>query len=411
MKKKLRWVMITCIIVLMTVIWIWQPWVDDSKKTLKSFATTRVSLENVVHTVLATGKIMPQVGAEVNVGTRITGRLEKLYVNVGDTVRKGQIIAEIEKEELEAAKAEKEAEVALIVARLEALEREGPQEIAQKEAELAERKARLEFVRCKLSRDDQLLKKALISNENWEEISSDFKAAQAQYEVAQRKLQLANTSFDEGLKQLAAELRRTRASLNNAMVKLSYAMIHAPLSGVVGSVSTREGETVAAGLSAPTFVTIVDLKRLQLDAYVDEVDIGRVKVGQKGLFSVDAFPDKEFQGRVTAIYPQAVIQNDVVTYDCIISIDTPYDGLLRPQMTATVTIMVENKENVLVLPVGAVKRRAGQNVVWRRMGDRIEEASVSTGWQDDTRVEILSGLSEGEVVLLAPPTDFKQSKE
>ncbi|WP_155322999.1 efflux RND transporter periplasmic adaptor subunit [Desulfosarcina ovata] len=407
MKKKLRWVLMACVIVLMTVLWIWQPWKAAPKKTRNGPATARVSLENVVHTILATGKVMPQVGAEVNVGARISGRLDKLYVNVGDTVGKGQIIAEIEKEDLEATTAEKEAEVALVEARLEALKREGPQEIAQKEAELAERKAKLEFVRCKLGRDDQLLKKALISNEDWEETSSDFKAAQAQYEVAQRKLQLANTNFDEGLKQLAAELRRTRASLKNALVKLSYAAIHAPLSGVVGSVSTREGETVAAGLSAPTFVTIVDLKRLQLDAYVDEVDIGRVKVGQKGFFSVDAFPGKEFHGRVTAIYPQAVIQNDVVTYDCIISIDTPYDGLLRPQMTATVTIMVANKENVLVLPVGAVKHRAGQNVVWRRKGDRIEEVSVTTGWQDDTRVEVLSGLSEGEVVLLSPPTDFK----
>ncbi len=400
--------MITCVIVLMTVIWIWQPWRAVPKKTHSGPAATRVSLENVVHTILATGKVMPQVGAEVKVGTRISGRLEKLYVNVGDTVKKGQIIAEIEKEELEATKSEKEAEVALIVARLEALKREGPQEIAQKEAELAERKARLEFVRGKLSRDDQLLKKALISNENWEEVSSDYKAAQAQYDVAQRKLQLANTSFDEGLKQLAAELRRAQASHKNALVKLSYAAIHAPLSGVVGSVSTREGETVAAGLSAPTFVTIVDLKRLQLDAYVDEVDIGKVEVGQKAFFSVDAFPNKEFHGRVTAIYPQAVIQNDVVTYDCIISIDTHYDGLLRPQMTATVSIMVANRENVLVLPVGAVKHRAGQNMVLRRNGDRIEEVSVTTGWQDDTRIEILSGLSEGEIVLLSQPTDFKQ---
>ena len=411
MKKILSWILIACIIVLVTLLWIFQPWKEKPGKQVNRSATASVSLENVVHTILATGKVMPQVGAEVNVGTRISGRVEKLYVNVGDAVTKGQIIAKIEKEDLDAAKAEKEAEVALIAVKLETLKREGPQEIAQKEAELVEQKAKLEFVRCKLGRDDQLLKKAFISREKWEETSSDFKVAQAQYEVARRKLQLATTRYDEGLKQLAAELVRSRASLKNALVKLSYSAIYTPLSGVVGSVSTREGETVAAGLSAPTFVTIVDLKRLQLDAYVDEVDIGRIKVGQEGFFSVDAFPDQEFQGRVTAIYPQAVIQNDVVTYDCIITIDTPYAGLLRPQMTATVTIIVENKENVLVLPVNAVKRRAGKSVVWRRQGDRIEELSVTTGWQDDTRVEILSGLSQGDVVFMAPPQDFKQPKE
>lgn len=395
----------------MTFLWVWQPWGIDPQKTRKDPATTSVAQESVVCTILATGKVMPQVMAEVNVGTRVSGRLEKLHVSVGDSVVKGQIIAEIEKEDLEATTAEKEADVALIEARLRTLEREGPQEIAQKEAELAERKAKLEFVQCKLDRDDQLLKKALISNEEWEESSSNCKVAQAQYEVARRELQLTHTRTDEGLKQLAAELHRAKASLKNARVKLSYAIIRTPLTGVVGSVATREGETVAAGLSAPTFVTIVDLNRLQLDAYVDEVDIGRVKVGQKGFFSVDAFPDKDFQGRVTAIYPQAVIQNDVVTYDCIISIDTPYAGLLRPQMTATVTIRVENRENVLVLPVSAVKRRAGQNVVWRWRGNRIEAVSVITGWQDDTRVEILSGLSEGEVVLTVPPKDLKQPKE
>jgi RND family efflux transporter MFP subunit len=177
---------------------------------------------------------------------------------------------------------------------------------------------------------------------------------------------------------------------------------------VVASVSTREGETVAAGLNAPTFVTIVDLKRLQLDAYVDEVDIGRVKVGQDAVFTVDAFPDKEFKGRVTAIYPRAVLQDNVVTYDCIVGIDTPYAGLLRPQMTASVTIMVENRENVLVLPVRAVKRRAGKSVVYRMKGDRIEEVPVTTGWQDEALVEVASGVSEGEEVLLSSPEGLKE---
>jgi len=322
-------------------------------------------------------------------------------------VAKGQVIGEIEKEDLEAMTAEKEADVTLIEARLVALEKEGPQEIAQAEAEMAERRAQLEFVRCRLERDDQLLGKTLISKEDWEQTSSDFKVAQARYEVVRRGFQLANTRYGEGMRQLAAELSHARASLRNARVKLSYAVIRAPLSGVVGSVSTREGETVAAGLNAPTFVTIVDLQRLQLDAYVDEVDIGRIKVGQKGLFSVDAFPDREFHGRVTAIYPQAVIQDNVVTYDCIISIDTPYDGLLRPQMTANVTIMVENRENVLVLPVRAVKRRAGKSVVYRT-GERVKEVLVTTGWQDDALVEITSGLSAGEEVLLSLPKGLKK---
>jgi len=407
MGKRFPCILILSLIILAAVIFVWRPWAANVPKALQSPATAKASLQSVVSTVLATGKVMPQVGAEVNVGTRISGRLEQLHVNVGDSVAKGQVIGEIEKEDLEAMTAEKEADVTLIEARLVALEKEGPQEIAQAEAEMAERRAQLEFVRCRLERDDQLLGKTLISKEDWEQTSSDFKVAQARYEVVRRGFQLANTRYGEGMRQLAAELSHARASLRNARVKLSYAVIRAPLSGVVGSVSTREGETVAAGLNAPTFVTIVDLQRLQLDAYVDEVDIGRIKVGQKGLFSVDAFPDREFHGRVTAIYPQAVIQDNVVTYDCIISIDTPYDGLLRPQMTANVTIMVENRENVLVLPVRAVKRRAGKSVVYRT-GERVKEVLVTTGWQDDALVEITSGLSAGEEVLLSLPKGLKK---
>ena len=407
MGKRFPCILILSLIILAAVIFVWRPWAENVPKALQSPATAKASLQSVVSTVLATGKVMPQVGAEVNVGTRISGRLEQLHVNVGDSVAKGQVIGEIEKEDLEAMTAEKEADVTLIEARLVALEKEGPQEIAQAEAEMAERRAQLEFVRCRLERDDQLLGKTLISKEDWEQTSSDFKVAQARYEVVRRGLQLTNTRYGEGMRQLATELSRARASLRNARVKLSYAVIRAPLSGVVGSVSTREGETVAAGLNAPTFVTIVDLQRLQLDAYVDEVDIGRIKVGQKGLFSVDAFPDREFRGRVTAIYPQAVIQDNVVTYDCIISIDTPYDGLLRPQMTANVTIMVENRENVLVLPVRAVKRRAGKSVVYRT-GERVKEVLVTTGWQDDAQVEITSGLSAGEEVLLSLPKGLKK---
>ena len=400
--KRLFWVLILGFVTAMAVLFVWRPWKTDSPETRKLPATARASLESIVSTVLATGKVMPQVGAEVNVGARISGRLEKLFVNVGDSVVKGQVIAEIEKEDLEAMKAVEEAEVSLIDVKLAALKIEGPQEIAQAEAEMAEQKARLEFIRCKVGRDGQLFGKSLISKEDWEEASSDFKMAQARYEVARKGFQLAQTRYEEETRQLAAELSRAQASLQNARVKLSYAVIRAPLSGVVGSVSTREGETVAAGLSAPTFVTIVDLKRLQLDAYVDEVDIGRIKVGQKGVFSVDAFPDKEFHGRVTAIYPQAVIQDNVVTYDCIIKIDTPYAGLLRPQMTANVMIEVENRENVLVLPVGAVKRRAGKSVVFRTENPD-KEVPVSTGWRDDSLVEITSGLSEGETILLIPP--------
>lgn len=386
------------------ILYVWQPWKTEAPVENPQLAlTTKAIYQNLHATVLATGKITSQIGSEVKVGARISGRLERLHVNIGDQVVKGQIIAEIEKEDLEATEVERKADVILTKAKLAALKEKGPRQIARAEAELAEHQAGLKFARSELRRQEQLLTSGAVGQKAWDQATRQFEVTRAQTESARKNLQLAQSEYREGIKLLEAELIKAEASLRNAQVKLSYAVIKAPINGVVASVSTREGETVAAGLNAPTFVTILDLKRLQLNASVDEVDIGRVKVGQEGFFTVDAYPEKEFKGRLTSIYPQAVIQDNVVTYDCVLSIDTAYAGWLRPQMTANVTIVVENRENVLVLPVKAVKRRTGKSVVYRKSGDRIETITVTTGWQDETVIEITSGLSAGDTILLSPP--------
>jgi multidrug efflux pump subunit AcrA (membrane-fusion protein) len=403
MGKRLSILFILILIAAGAVFYLWRPWEGASKESPKTLATVRAERRDIVSTVLATGKILPMVGAEVNVGSRISGRLERLYVNVGDHVKKDQVIAEIEKQDLEAARAENEAEVALIRAKISAMNEEGPREIDRAKARLSEREAGLKFSKTELKRMDQLQGIGAIGKKERDLAVMEFEVATSQVEVAKREVQLAETRFTEGLKQLEAELAKAQASLKNAMVQLSYAEIKAPMSGVVASVSTREGETVAAGLNAPTFVTIIDLERLQLDAYVDEVDIGRIRVGQKVIFSVDAYTDREFRGEVTAIYPRPLIQENVITYDCIVSIDTPYEGILRPEMTATVTILCENREDVLVLPVQAVKKRVGKSIVYRKTGDRVEEISVATGWRDESLIEVTSGLREGDEVLLALP--------
>jgi multidrug efflux pump subunit AcrA (membrane-fusion protein) len=171
---------------------------------------------------------------------------------------------------------------------------------------------------------------------------------------------------------------------------------------VIGSVATQEGETVAAGLNAPTFVTIVDLARLQVDAYIDEVDIGKVEVGQQAVFTVDAFPAKEFKGRVVAIYPKAIIQDNIVKYVAAVEIDSPYEGDLRPEMTAAVDIMLESRV-VLAIPTKAVKRESGRNVVYVRGEDGPQTREVKVGWKSGPWVELVSGLAEGEEVFIEMP--------
>ncbi len=348
--------------------------------------------------VLAIGAVRPQVGAEVRVGSRISGRVERLHANLRDSVEKGQVIAELEKEELEAVAAERRADVLRAEARLSSVQRVFPREIEKAEAEVAQRAATEMLARKELDRQDELLRQEFTTTQARDQAQERLLVAQSQLQVARKALDLARAQFDEAAKEARADLERARAALRGAEVQLSYAVIRAPLSGVVASVSTQEGETVAAGLSAPTFVTIVDLSRLQVEAFVDETDVGKVNVGQRATFAVDAFPAAEFEGKTVAVYPKAVIQDNVVKYVVAIEIAGAYEGRLRPEMTAAVTIHLESR-TALAVPARAVRREQGRNVVY--VGG--EARPVRLGWKDGPWVEIASGLSEGDEVLLEPP--------
>jgi len=226
---------------------------------------------------------------------------------------------------------------------------------------------------------------------------------QVRIEKARQELKKLKELFPTELL-LAGELvNSSRALVEHAEVQLSYATIRAPISGVIASVSTEQGETVAAGLSAPTFVTIIDLERLQVDAFVDEVDIGKVREGLRAVFTVDTFPGREFEGNVSAIYPKAVIQDNVVNYDVVVEITTPYVGLLRPEMTASVTIFLEERKGVLAIPLEAVKRIRGRNIVYVLQDGRPKEIEVKLGWKEGRWIEIARGLEEGQMVLLKAP--------
>jgi HlyD family secretion protein len=336
-------------------------------------ATATVERRDFAATVLATGAVKPQVGAEVKVGARLSGKLERLHANIGDRVEEGQLLAELEKDDLEAAVLQRQAEVAVA------------------EAQIAEANARLKLAEQEHHRQSALVAQNITSQSELDAAARDLDVGKATLGLAQRRLEAA------------------RATLREAEVKRSYASLTAPIAGVIGSVSTQEGETVAAGFNAPTFVTIIDLKRLQVDAFVDEVDIGKVQPGQQALFTVDAFPDQEFAGEVTAIYPKAVIQDNVVNYDVVVGIRTPYDGLLRPDMTASVMILLETRRGVLAVPEQAVKRERGKTVVYVR-ADPVEARPVKVGWKDGSWVEVISGIEEGQTVLLEAPQENPTTK-
>jgi len=348
--KKGRWStgLVFTVVTVAVGIYAWPGNEADSSSDIRKSA--RVTLGSLSETITATGVIRPVTGAEVNVGSRISGTVVSLPVEVGDRVRTGQVLAELDATALRAEVDEARADVNLSVPRVD----------------LAE---------STLLRRQKLATKGLASDED--------------LEVARRDLAVAR-----------AQLEANRARLRSAEIQLDYTRITAPIDGVVAEVSTREGETVAAAFAAPNFVTIIDLERLEVLAYVDETDIGRVVVEQTATFTVDTFPDVEFVARVTAIQPRAELQGSVVNYLVRLEFERSDDFTLRPEMTAHVRIAVAEREQVLMASRATIKRTAGRQYVRMLRGEQWIEQDVRTGWRSETSVEFLSGVREGDVLEL-----------
>lgn len=384
--------------------WWWYPqWRGGTNEPVVLTAT--VERRDFASSVLATGAVKPQVGAEVRVGARISGKVARLRANIGDRVTRGQVIAELEKEDLEAILAQREAELQLAEAKRAAAHRLLPKEIERAKLDIARWQATSSLGEHEVARETNLQRGNASSDALLEQAQERLAVANAQQAGAETTYELAQARYEEEVKQATAEIARAQSAVVNAKVQLSYATLTAPIDGVIASVSTQEGETVAAGFNAPTFVTIIDLNRLQVDAYVDEVDIGKVRPGQAALFTVDTFPGREFPGRVSAIYPKAIIQDNVVNYDVVVDLLDAHDGELRPEMTASVTILLETKTGVLAIPSRAVKRERGKNIVYVSNDGPPEPREVKIGWKDGPWIEVLGGLDEGQTIFVVPPSN------
>jgi macrolide-specific efflux system membrane fusion protein len=319
-------------------------------KNEKNVQTAKVVRRDIGSTVLATGIIKPQVGAEVKVGSRVSGVVKKLRANIGDYVHAGQVIAELDNAELQA-------------------------KLNQNIAAMNKAEADYEYAKLNMERQKSLLEQNYIS--------------QQQYDIAENTFKISG-----------AQLKQAEANVEVARVQLSYTTIYALTSGIISSVSTQEGETVLAGLAAPTFVNIIDLNRLEVQVYVDETDIGKIFTGQEVTFAVDTYADTDFKGKVTAIYPKAVIQDNVVNYIVVVEIEDFQDKILRPEMTTTVTIYLESRKNVLTVPSRAITREKGERFVTVVDGDAQINKKIKTGWYDNSYTEVTEGLEEGETILL-----------
>ncbi len=338
------------------------------KETKVSLETANVEKQDIETTITATGTIEPVTS--VTVGTQVSGIVSKLYVDYNSVVKKGQVIAELDKTNLTS-------------------------ELNTARANLASAESSANYELANYNRYKTLYDKGLVS-------ADDYESAQLAYQKAREQVNTA------------------RESVKKAQTNLGYATITSPIDGVVLSKSVEEGQTVAASFNTPELFTIAqDLTDMRVIADIDEADIGGVLEGQRVAFTVDAFPDDSFEGRVTQVRQQATTESNVVTYEVVISARN--DNLkLKPGLTANVTIYTMEKKDVLAVPSKALRfmpteamLTEGQHIedtqakakLWTLEGTTFKAHAVETGITNGTLTEILSGISAGTQVL----TDFSLS--
>jgi len=383
----------------------------EHKLTFADYEFKPVIRKDIYQKVLATGTVTLKTGAEVKIGARISGQLEKLLVKIGDIVRAGDMIATIEHEDLLARVAQFTADLKAEEARLKKIKEEGPLEINKLKAGLEEINVQISLAQKMLSRNQALRKKGIVSESVVDEADERLLVLNAQINLVEEEIKLEEVRLQNDIRLQDAKVEKAVANILEEETQLSYATVTAPIDGVVAFISTQEGETVVASMSAPTFVTLIDLKKIEVTAFVDETDIGKIQERQKVKFTVDAFPKKFFDAEIREIRPKAVIKDNVVNYEVMLEIFKKNISLLRPEMTANIVVTTGVHENVLVVPRGAVKRSGKKSFAVMKTEIALSEKSIELGWRDGDAQEVVSGLSDGDQVgILIKPKKKKRGR-
>ena len=371
------------------------------------FETTRIERANISTSVTATGTV--EAVTTVDVGTQVSGKVIKLYVDYNTHVKQGQVIAELDRTTLESELASQEANLRSAQESLRKA-RESTLPTAS-EATLRSAKVDLEYQKKNFARYEELYKKGLIATAEYDVAKQSYEKAQA----AVRQAELGVTGDQYSVKQAEESVRMAQQSVQKARTNLGYATIYSPIDGVVISKEVEEGQTVASSFSTPTLFTIAkDLSDMQVIADVDEADIGNVHEGQRVTFTVDAFPDDTFTGNVKQVRQKATTTNNVVTYEVVISAPNA-DLKLKPGLTANVTIYTLERNDVLSVPSKALRFTPEPDIVGKKYKIRDLNAphklwtlennifvahAVEIGTTDGTRTEITGGIdADAEVVV------------
>ncbi len=359
MNKKKTLVIVAVAAIAALAVWL----LSGGKKEEKiTFDTAAVAPANIMNSITATGTIEPVTS--VTVGTQVSGIVSKLFVDYNSVVKKGQVIAELDKTNLMS-------------------------QLNTAKTQLATAQSQLNYQTANYKRYKTLFEKGLVAADDFDNAKLSYTQAKEQVVSAKEEVQRAQTN-------------------------LGYATITSPIDGVVLSKSVEEGQTVAASFSTPELFTIAqDITNMQVVADVDEADIGDVKEGERVTFTVDAYPDDTFEGEVKQVRQEATTTNNVVTYEVVISAPNA-DLKLKPGLTANVTIYTAERKGVLSVPSKALrfipqKETVGKmkivdaanakNKVWTIEGNSIVAHKVNIGMTDGTNTQIVGGIAEGTKVV------------
>jgi HlyD family secretion protein len=364
-------------------------------KPIPSEKIVKVEKGDVARSVVARGKIEPL--SKVDVKSKANGIIQVLKVDVGDTVKEGEILAELDKEDLQ-------AQVRGAKAALEG------EEANQQAAVTAEAKARieaanpeLEFAKRDLERAQGLFKDKIASQQQLDD-------AKRAYEVSQNRQQLLDAAVDSAGAQIVlarARVAAAKAALDRAEESLSYATIRAPISGIVLTRDTEVGDAVSSilnlGSAATLIMTLGDMSSVYIKGEVDEADIGKADCGQRVRTKVESFPNESFEGTVKRIAPMGKEQNNVTTFEVRVTISNP-QGKLRVKMTANAEIVLEERKDVLLVPEAALvydkEKNASAQILDPTARQGWRKIPLKIGISNGQRTEIAQGLNEGDKLVL-----------
>ena len=319
----------------------------DQKGSNQKFRFAKVERGDIAFVVTATGTINPVI--TVLVGSQVSGTIKALYADYNSRVKQGQVIAQIDPAIFEAQVEQGRANV--LNAQANQLSAQSNLENAK--ANLAKAEVAVADTKRTLDRHRPLLERNVIAQATMDTAQANYDTAVAQRDVAKAQVESAKSQVESS----KAQVEQAKASLKVAETNLRYTTIRSPVQGIVIARNVDVGQTVAASLQAPTLFTIAkDLTQMQVDTNVSEADVGRVEVGQGAIFTVDAYPEKTFRGKVSEIRNAPITIQNVVTYDVVIQVDNK-DLKLKPGMTANVSVQIEHKEGILKIPNAALRFR------------------------------------------------------